>query len=168
MVQRTVLIPFLAGLVLLPMGFSAAAFGETYKTPFAVSCDQIWPAVKAVLADKDHYAKVVVNDGKMKADFQPKHTAHVDISGTLLQRMNHVTLIPNNGVCEMDMVSNYSGWGHNDEGDFRKRVADNLAKGKGEPGAAAMQTAEPAPTEVKPGAQPVTQPDAQPETKPQR
>lgn len=168
MVQRTVLIPFLAGLVLLPMGFSAAAFGETYKTPFAVSCDQIWPAVKAVLADKDHYAKVVVNDGKMKADFQPKHTVHVDISGTLLQRMNHVMLIPNNGVCEMDMVSNYSGWGHNDEGDFRKRVADNLAKGKGEPGAAAMQTAEPAPTEVKPGAQPVTQPDAQPETKPQR
>ena len=164
MVQRTVFVPILAGLILFPAGFSAAAFGETYKTPFAVSCDQVWPAVKATLADQDHYAKVVINDGKMKADFQPKHTVHVDISGTLLQRMNHVTLIPNNGVCEMDMVSNYSGWGHNDEGDFRKRVADNLAKGKGEPGAAAVQTAEPAPTDVKPA----TQPDAKPETKPQR
>jgi hypothetical protein len=124
MLQRIFLISFLAGFA------AAAAFGETYKTPFARGCGEVWPAVKTALADKDHYAKVVINDEKMKADFQPKHTVHVDISGTLLQRMNHMTLLPKDGVCEMEVVSNYSGWGHNDEGDFRKRVADNLAKGK--------------------------------------
>lgn len=121
---------FRAGIILFLAGSSAAALGETYKTPFSVACEAVWPSVKATLADKDHYAKVVINDEKMKADFQPKHTVHVDISGTLLQRMNHVTLVPKNGTCEMDVISNYSGWGHNDEGDFRKRVADNMTKGK--------------------------------------
>lgn len=130
MTQRAVL--FYAGLVFFLTSGSIAAFGETYKTPFAVGCEAVWPAVKATLADKDHYAKVVINDEKLKADFQPKHTVHVDISGTLLQRMNHVTLIPKDGVCEMEVISNYSGWGHNDEGDFRKRVADNVSKGKTE------------------------------------
>lgn len=121
MVRRTFLVLFLAGC-------SAAAFGETYKTPFSLGCDQIWPSVKATLAEQDHYAKVTINEAKMKADFQPKHSVHVDISGTLLQRMNHVTLVPKGGGCEMQVVSNYSGWGHNDEGDFRKRVQDNMVK----------------------------------------
>ena len=138
MKQRVFLVLFLMGLWVVP------ALGETYKTPFAVGCDAIWPSVKATLADKDHYAKVVINEAGMKADFQPKHQVHVDISGTLLQRMNHVTLVPREGGCEMEVVSNYSGWGHNDEGDFRKRVQDNLSKGK-TPGAepAAVPAAEP-------------------------
>lgn len=125
-----------------------SAFGETYKTPFSVACGEVWPAVKATLADQEHYAKVIINDGTMNADYQPKHTVHVDISGTLLQRMNHVKLVPKDAGCEMQVVSNYSGWGHNDEGDFRKRVADNMTKAK-TPGAqpAAAPVAEPA----KPG-----------------
>jgi hypothetical protein len=80
------------------------------------------------LADQDHYAKVIINDEKMKADYQPKHTVHVDISGTLLQRMNHVKLVPKDAGCELDVVSNWSGWGHDDQADFRKRIEDNLTK----------------------------------------
>lgn len=138
MKQRIWIGLFFAGFIVLFLaGFSAvSAFGETYKTPFATGCDQVWPSVKATLADKDHYAKVVINDAKMKADFQPRHQVHVDISGTLLQRMNHVTLVPKGDGCEMDVVSNYSGWGHNDEGDFRKRVEDSLAKSKAAPAVA--------------------------------
>jgi hypothetical protein len=30
----------------------------------------------------------------------------------------------------MDVVSNYSGWEHNDQGDFKKRVDESLAKPK--------------------------------------
>jgi hypothetical protein len=124
-VQRVViLIVAVVALLVLP------AAGETYKSPFSIGCGDIWPAVKATLADQDHYAKVVINDEKMKADFQPKHTVHVDITGTLLQRMNHVKLVLKDSECEMEVVSNYSGWGHDDQGDFRKRVDDNLTKGR--------------------------------------
>ncbi len=116
------------------IGFGVlSAFGETYKNSYSIACTDIWPAVKATLADQEHYARVIVNDEKMKADYQPKHTVHVDVSGTLLQRTNHVTLIPKDGVCEMDVVSNYSGWGHDDKADFKKRVDDNLTKAKAAP-----------------------------------
>ena len=136
-------------MVVMGMGI-APTFGETYKTPFSVACGEVWPAVKATLADQEHYAKVIVNDETMKADYQPKHTVHVDISGTLLQRMNHVTLVPKDAGCEMQVVSNYSGWGHNDEGDFRKRVADNMTKAKTPGVEPATATAAPAAEPVKP------------------
>lgn len=153
MAQRAVL--FHAALILVLAGCSAVGLGETYKTPFSFGCDQVWPSVKATLADQDHYAKVKINDGKMKADFQPKHTVHVDITGTLLQRMNHVTLVPqSDGGCEMDMISNYSGWGHNDEGDFRKRVQDAMVKAKVPGAAPAAPVAEPAKPETEQGAKP--------------
>ena len=134
------------------VGFGvASALGETYKTPFSVACSDLWPSVKATLADQEHYAKVVINDEKMKADYQPKHTVHVDISGTLLQRMNHVTLKPKtDGGCEMDVVSNYSGWGHDDQGDFRKRVSDNLTRAKAAPAATAPSDPAPAVEPAKP------------------
>jgi len=31
-------------------------------------------------------------------------------------------------LSEMQVVSNYSGWEHNDRGDFKKRVDESLAK----------------------------------------
>jgi hypothetical protein len=43
--------------------------------------------------------------------------------------MNHVTLKPKGDGCEMDVVSNYSGWGHDDQSDFKKRVDEAVAKG---------------------------------------
>lgn len=91
MLQRAIVILFVAGLVTAGLA-AAPAWGETYHSQYSIGCTNIWPAVKATLGDQEHYAKVVINDEKMKADYQPKHTVHVDISGTLLQRMNHVTL----------------------------------------------------------------------------
>jgi hypothetical protein len=41
----------------------------------------------------------------------------------------------------MDVVSNYSGWEHNDQGDFKKRVDEALAKLKA---ATAPEPAKPA------------------------
>jgi hypothetical protein len=70
------------------------------------------------------------DDTQMTASYQPKHSVHVDVSGVLLQRMNHVTLITKGEGCEMDVVSNFSGWGHEDQGDFKKRVDDALTKPK--------------------------------------
>jgi hypothetical protein len=43
-------------------------------------------------------------------------------------RKNHLTLISKRTTCEMDVVSNYSGWEHNDQGDFKQRVDESLAK----------------------------------------
>ena len=136
------------------------ALGETYKTPYSVACGDIWPEVKATLADQDHYAKVIINDEKMKADYQPKHTVHVDISGTLLQRMNHVKLVPKDAGCELDVVSNWSGWGHDDQADFRKRIEDNLTKagnreqGTGNRGAAPTAAGSTRPASTEEGQKP--------------
>jgi hypothetical protein len=148
MLHRVVIFSALIGFGVL------SAFSETYKNSYSIACTDIWPAVKATLADQEHYAKVIVNDERMKADYQPKHTVHVDVSGTLLQRTNHVTLIPKDGVWEMDVVSNYSGWGHDDKADFKKRVDDNLTKTK----------APPVPSTTAPAA---AQPAATDEQKPQ-
>jgi hypothetical protein len=66
----------------------------------------------------------------MTADYNPKHSVHFDVTGVILQRANHVTLIPKDAGCEMHVVSNYSGWGHEDQGDFKKRVDEFPAKPK--------------------------------------
>jgi len=64
----------------------------------------------------------------MTASYNVKHSAHVNISGAILQRTNRVTLVPQGTECEMQVVSNYSGWEHNDRSDFKKRVDDSLEK----------------------------------------
>jgi hypothetical protein len=47
--------------------------------------------------------------------------------------MNHVALLPIGSTCEMSVVSMYSGLSHNDQGDFKKRVDEALAKPKAPP-----------------------------------
>jgi hypothetical protein len=47
---------------------------------------------------------------------------------TLKPGKNHVTLSPVGTTCEMSVVSMYSGLSHNDQGDFKKRVDESLAK----------------------------------------
>ena len=106
------------------------AFGKTYKSTYPVTCGEVWTAVKATLADGEHYNVKHTDDANMKADYQPKHEVHVTITETLLQRTNHVTLIPKGEACEMHVISNYSGVEHNDQQDFKKRVDDALAKQK--------------------------------------
>jgi hypothetical protein len=64
----------------------------------------------------------------MTASYNVKHAAHVTITGAALQRTNHVTLVSKGTSCEMQVVSNYSGFEHDDKGDFKKRVDESLAK----------------------------------------
>jgi len=59
-----------------------------------------------------------------------KHTIHVTITESVLQRTNKVTLVPKGTGCEMQVVSNYSGVEHNDREDFKKRVDGALVKSK--------------------------------------
>lgn len=121
--------------VALPM------FGKTYKTTYPVSCAEVWPAVQETLSVPENYDVVEKDAAKMTAKYDVKHSAHVNISGAMLQRQNKVTLVPKGTACEMQVVSNYSGWEHNDQGDFKKRVEDAMAKPKtappSEPAAAA-------------------------------
>lgn len=119
------LLMFFAFLLLL-----MPAFGKTYKYTYPAPCADVWGAVKNTLTDEQNYAQVKIADEQMTADYQPKHSVHFDVSGVLLQRMNHVTLISRDKACEMHVVSNYSGWGHEDQGDFKKRVDEALIKQK--------------------------------------
>jgi len=114
--------------VLISLIVALPALGKTYKSTYPDSCTQLWPAVKDVLSNPNNYTVTSSDDAKMTADYDPKHAAHVNISGALLQRKNHVTLVPKDSGCEMQVVSNYSGWEHNDQGDFKSRVDESLAK----------------------------------------
>lgn len=129
--MRSLLVALIALIVVVP------AFGKTYKTTYPDSCSELWPAVQDVLSNPDNYNVVSRDDAQMTAIYDVKHSAHVNISGTLLQRKNHVTLVSQGAGCEMQVVSNYSGWEHNDQGDFKDRVDQSLTKLK------ASQPAEP-------------------------
>lgn len=115
------------GIVLMSLCLALPVFGKTYKNTYPVACTEVWPAVQTTLNNPDHYSVTANDDAKMTADYDVKHTAHVNVSGALLQRKNHVRLLPKGTGCEMQVVSNYSGWEHNDQGDFKKRVDDVLA-----------------------------------------
>jgi len=115
-------------LSLLAIALAMPALGESYKNTYPDSCNVLWGAVKAALNMQENYNVKNIDYAHMSADYQPKHQVHFDITGTLTQRDNHVYLTPKADGCEMHVVSNYSGWGHNDEGDFKKRVDDTLAK----------------------------------------
>jgi len=106
------------------------AFGKTYKNTYPVACSEIWPSVKTVLSNPDSYNVTATDDAKMTADYDVKHAAHVNISGAILQRKNHVRLLPKGTGCEMQVVSNYSGWEHNDQGDFKQRVDEAMTNAK--------------------------------------
>lgn len=117
----------------LSLAVASLAFGRTYKSTYPVPCGELWGAVKVTLSDPEHYGVAASDDAKMKADYHVKHSVHASVSGTLLQRTNHVTLVPQGGACEMQIVSNFSGFEHNDREDFRKRVEEALAKPKSAP-----------------------------------
>ena len=118
---------------LLSLALALPAFGKTYKSTYPVACSEVWNAVKDTLSNPENYNVVESDDTQMKATYDVKHSAHVNISGAALQRKNHVTLVSQGTGCEMQVVSNYSGWEHNDQGDFKKRVDDSLAKVKAAP-----------------------------------
>jgi len=118
----------IAILALISLFLALPAFGETYKSSYPVACSDLWPAVKDALSNPANYKVEKSDDTKMTASYKVKHAVHVTITETVLQRTNKVTLVPQGTGCEMQVVSNYSGVEHNDEGDFKKRVDDSLAK----------------------------------------
>jgi hypothetical protein len=116
--------------VLISIALALPAFGKTYKSTYPIPCSQLWGAVKDTLGNPENYAEVQSDESKLTASFHPKHSVHVNVSGALLQRTNRVTLVTKGTGCEMQVVSNYSGWEHDDQGDFKKRVDEFLAKPK--------------------------------------
>ena len=113
---------------LLSLIFTLPAAGKTYKNLYPDACSVVWSAVKDTLSNPENCSVVESDDAKMTTSYDVKHAAHVNLSGAALQRTNQVTLLSQGTGCQMQVVSNYSGWEHNDKGDFRTRVDENLAK----------------------------------------
>ena len=121
---------------IISIALALPAYGagsKTYKNTYPVPCSELWPAVKAALANPDNYKDVQSDEAKMSADYNVKHSIHWSVLGAINQGKNQVTLVPMGTKCEMDVVSMYSGLSHDDQGDFKKRVDVALAKLKDTP-----------------------------------
>jgi hypothetical protein len=131
---------------LLSLALALPAFGagnKTYKTTYAVPCSELWGAVKLALGNPDNYKDVQSDEDKMTADYNVKHSIHWSVVGAVNQGKNHVSLLPIDTTCEMSVVSMYSGFSHNDQGDFKKRVDEALAKLKNAPPSKPAEAAPP-------------------------
>jgi hypothetical protein len=120
-----------AVVALMALAVAMPAFGagdKTYKTTYPVPCSEVWSAVKVALGNPDNYKDVQSDEDKMTADYNVKHSVHWSVIGAVNQGKNRVSLLPTGTTCEMSVVSMYSGLSHNDQGDFKKRVDEALAK----------------------------------------
>jgi hypothetical protein len=120
-----------AVVALMSLAVAMPAFGagdKTYKTTYPVPCSEVWGAVKVALGNPDNYKDVQSDEDKMTADYNVKHSVHWSVIGAVNQGKNRVSLLPTGTTCEMSVVSMYSGLSHNDQGDFKKRVDEALAK----------------------------------------
>jgi hypothetical protein len=123
MKTRFMVVAFVLSVLVLP----ASANGHKY--PYPVACSELWGAVKDTLSNPHNYKLVGSDDSQMTASYNVKHSAHLSISGALAQGTNHVALVSaTDGGCEMQVDSSYSGWEHDDQGDFKKRVDESLNK----------------------------------------
>jgi len=113
---------------LILFALALPAFGKTSKNTYPAPCSELWGAVKDTLSNAENYNVEDSNDTLMTATYKVKHAAHVTITGALTQRANHVALVSKGTECEMQVKSNYSGFEHDDSGDFRKRVEESFAK----------------------------------------
>ena len=121
----------LAVVVVAMLALALSAFGvgnKTYKNTYPVPCSELWSAVKVALGNLDNYKDVQSDEDKMTADYNVKHSIHWSVIGAVNQGKNQVSLAPVGTTCEMSVVSMYSGLSHNDQGDFKKRVEEALAK----------------------------------------
>ncbi|MGA2203671.1 MAG: hypothetical protein ABSG40_17090 [Terriglobales bacterium] len=116
---------------LISLALALPAFGKTSKNTYPAPCSELWGAVKDVLGNAENYNVEESNDALMTAAYKVKHNVHVTVTGAVLQRTNHVALVSKGAECEMQVKSNYSGFEHDDSGDFRKRVEESFAKLKG-------------------------------------
>ena len=108
--------------VLLLMIVAVPLSGKVHKDQFNASCTDVWTAVKATVADSNHYNLLVTDEGRMSLSYT--------IKGAVRDRNNSVSLVPKDGGCEMQTTSQYSGLLHSDADDFKGRVQEQLAKVK--------------------------------------
>ena len=120
--KRSIIVAMLSLTLALPL------FGRTHKSTYPNACNVVWSAVKDTLSVPENYTIVKSDDGMMSAFYDVKHSVHVTITGALTQRTNQVLLVAKGTGCEMQVTSNYSGFEHDDAGDFKKHVDDSLAK----------------------------------------
>jgi len=116
---------------LIALALAPPSFGKTSKSTYPAACGELWGAVKNVLSNAENYNVEESNDTLMTAAYKVKHAVHVTVTGAVLQRTNHVALESKGTGCEMQVKSNYSGFEHDDSGEFRKRVEESFAKLKG-------------------------------------
>jgi hypothetical protein len=111
--------------------FALPAFCGKHKDTYPNACSEVWAAVKDTLGNAENYTVKITDEAHMAASYGVKHSAHVTVTGALRQRNNTVSLSTKGTGCEMEVESNYSGFEHNDAGDFTKRVNESMAKRKG-------------------------------------
>jgi hypothetical protein len=134
----------LAVVALTSLALALPAFSKTHKDTYSNACGEVWAAVKDTLGNPENYTVKMTDEARMTVSYTVKHSAHVSITGALRQRPNTVSLSSKGNGCEMSIESNYSGFEHNDAGDFKKRVDESLAKPK------SATASEPAKTEASP------------------
>jgi hypothetical protein len=110
--------------------FALPSFSKIHKDTYPNACGEVWAAVQDTLGNPESYTIKMTDESRMSVSYSVKHSAHVTITGALRQRPNTVTLSPQGTGCEMQVESNYSGFEHNDAGDFKTRVNEALAKRK--------------------------------------
>ncbi len=115
---------------LLLLMFALPVTSKTHKVAYPNGCIEVWAAVKDTLGNVENYTIKITDESRMTVSYSVKHSAHVTVTGALRQRANTVSLRPQGTGCEMEVQSNYSGFEHNDAGDFTKRVNESLAKRK--------------------------------------
>jgi hypothetical protein len=120
---------FAAAALLLTV-FALPGFSKTHKVTYPNACSEVWTSVKDTLGNAENYTVKLTDEAHMTASYGVKHSAHVTVTGALRQRNNTVSLSSQGSGCEMQVQSNYSGFEHNDAGDFSKRVNEALAKRK--------------------------------------
>ena len=120
---------FAVAALLLPI-FALPLLSKTHKVTYPNACSEVWTAVKDTLGNAENYTIKITDESRMTVSYSVKHSAHVTVTGALRQRTNTVSLSPQGTGCEMQVQSNYSGFEHNDAGDFTKRVNESLAKRK--------------------------------------
>jgi len=135
-VLRIAVVAFVLSALALP------AFSGTHKDTYANTCGEVWAAVKDTLGNSENYTVKMTDEARMTASYAVKHSAHISITGALRQRPNTVSLVSKGTGCEMKVESNYSGFEHDDAGDFTKRVNESLAKLKGSPPSAPAKPAD--------------------------
>ena len=126
---RNAVLRVAVAVLLLPL-FALPVPGKSHKVTYPNACSEVWAAVKDTLGNAENYTIKITDESRMTVSYSVKHSAHVTVTGALRQRPNTVSLTSQGTGCEMEVQSNYSGFEHNDSGDFTKRVNESLAKRK--------------------------------------